>query len=181
MAGTPSDEEDEDKDMPPEEIAIGVVQEHLQGREEWVRHRAKQLRFLQTIPALCSFAQRQGQDSLEPRCSKVALVQSIVELLADLPMECEPSSVLSSSMGAVSHLSKLKPPLHLELESHLLRVVLYNVFSMGTGKDTTHFQVLHKRYENSLDIMLSSLLLETPNTDTPTKGSRRATALGNLS
>ncbi|KAG6933169.1 hypothetical protein G0U57_019967 [Chelydra serpentina] len=68
-------------------------------------------------------------------------------------------------MAAVCHLSKLKPPLDLELESRLLRVVLYNVFSMGTGKDTTLFQVLHKRYENSLDIMLSSLLLETPNTD----------------
>ncbi|EMP42367.1 NACHT, LRR and PYD domains-containing protein 1 [Chelonia mydas] len=60
------------------------------------------------------------------------------ELTEDLPMESEPSSTLSSSMAAVRNLSKLKLPL--ELESHLLRAVLYSVFTMGTGKDTAHFQ-----------------------------------------
>ncbi|XP_073188060.1 maestro heat-like repeat-containing protein family member 2B [Lepidochelys kempii] len=85
------------------------------------------------------------------------------ELIEDLPLESEPSSILSSSVAAVCNLSKLKPPL--ELESHLLRAVLYSVFTMGTGKDTAHFQALHKAYADSLDIMLRSLLTETLTTD----------------
>ncbi|EMP40383.1 hypothetical protein UY3_02379 [Chelonia mydas] len=106
MAGTPSvqlEEEEEDEDMPPEEAAIRVIQKHLQGREEWVRDRAKQLRFLHAIPTLCFSAQKQGQDTLEPHCSRAALVESTA--------------------------------------------------------------ALHKAYADSLDIMLRSLLMETPTMD----------------
>ncbi|CAM2106287.1 unnamed protein product [Caretta caretta] len=130
---------------------------------KWVRDRAKQLRFLHAIPTLCFSAQKQGQDTLELHCSRAALVESTAELIEDLPLESEPSSILSSSVAAVCNLSKLKPPL--ELESHLLRAVLYSVFTMGTGKDTAHFQALHKAYADSLDIMLRSLLMKTPTMD----------------
>ncbi|CAM2115270.1 unnamed protein product [Caretta caretta] len=46
------------------------------------------------------------------------------ELIENLPVESEPTSIVSSSMAAVCSLSKLKPPLALELESCLLRAVL---------------------------------------------------------
>ncbi|XP_077664835.1 uncharacterized protein LOC144260149 [Eretmochelys imbricata] len=65
-------------------------------------------------------------------------------------------------MATVCHLSKLKQPLELELESGLLQAALYSVFTMCPGKDTAHFQSLPKAYADSLDIMLRSLLTEMP-------------------
>ncbi|EMP23856.1 HEAT repeat-containing protein 8 [Chelonia mydas] len=94
-----------------------------------------------------------------------ALMESIAELIENLPMESKPTSIVSSSMAAVCNLSKLKPPLALELESRLLRALLYTIFTMGTGQDTTHFQALHKTYSQSLDSMFRGLLTETPTTD----------------
>ncbi|XP_039392103.1 maestro heat-like repeat-containing protein family member 1 isoform X2 [Mauremys reevesii] len=69
---------------------------------------------------------------------------------------------MPSSMAAVCSLSKLKPPLALELESHLLRALLNRMYTLGTGQDTTHFRALHKSYLQSLDTMLRGLLTETP-------------------
>nr|XP_023958286.1 maestro heat-like repeat family member 5 [Chrysemys picta bellii] len=77
----------------------------------------------------------------------------------------EPTSIISSSMAAVCSLSKLKPTLALELESRLLRALLYTNFTMGTGQDTTHLRALHNTYLQSLDAMLGCLLTETPTTD----------------
>ncbi|XP_065435784.1 maestro heat-like repeat-containing protein family member 1 [Chrysemys picta bellii] len=65
-------------------------------------------------------------------------------------------------MDVVCSLSKLKPPLSLELESRLLSALLHQIFTMGTGNDTTHFRALHKSYLQSLDSMLRGLLSETP-------------------
>ncbi|KAM9148185.1 uncharacterized protein ACDP82_005644 [Pangshura tecta] len=123
---------------------------------------AKQLCFLHTGPRLCFLAQQQGLNTLEPHFSKVALVESIAELIENLPMVPEPSSIISSSMAAVFSLSKLKPLLALELESRLLRTLLYTIF---TGQDTTHFQALHNTYLESLDAMVGCLLTETPTRD----------------
>ncbi|XP_037744828.2 maestro heat-like repeat family member 5 [Chelonia mydas] len=159
------EEEEEEEDVSPEQDTIRVIQQHLQGRAEWVEDRAKQLRFLHAVPRLCFSAQQQGWDTLEPHFSKAALVESIAELIENLPMASEPSSIVSSSMAAVCSLSKLKPPLALELESRLLRALLYTIFTMGTGQDTTHFQALHNTYLESLDSMLGGLLAETPTTD----------------
>ncbi|XP_053873985.1 uncharacterized protein LOC128831526 isoform X2 [Malaclemys terrapin pileata] len=50
-----------------------------------------------------------GEDTLELHCSKVALVESIEELIEDLPLESESSSILSSSMATVCNLSSTKP------------------------------------------------------------------------
>ncbi|XP_043394765.1 uncharacterized protein LOC122464281 [Chelonia mydas] len=105
--------EDEEEDVSPEEAAIRVIQQHLQGRAERVQDRAKQLRFLHAIPTLCFSAQKQGQDTLEPHCSKAALMGSIAELIEDLPLESEPSSILSSSMATVCHLRYQNPPVQL--------------------------------------------------------------------
>ncbi|XP_043405232.1 maestro heat-like repeat-containing protein family member 7 [Chelonia mydas] len=80
-------------------------------------------------------------------------------------MASEPSCIISSSMAAVCSLSKLKPPLALELESRLLRALLYTIFTMGTGQDTTLFRALHNTYLQSLDTMPGGLLTETPTTD----------------
>ncbi|XP_074812700.1 uncharacterized protein LOC141989665 [Natator depressus] len=159
------EEEEEEEDVSPEQATIRVIQQHLQGRAEWVEDRAKQLRFLHAVPSLCYLAQRQRWDTLEPQFSKAALMESIAELIENLPMESEPTSIVSSSMAAVCSLSKLKPPLALELESHLLRAVLHGVFTMGTGQGTTHFRALHKTYLQSLDTMLGGLLTETPTMD----------------
>ncbi|XP_074926784.1 maestro heat-like repeat-containing protein family member 7 isoform X6 [Chelonoidis abingdonii] len=68
-------------------------------------------------------------------------------------------------MAAVCSLSKVKPPLALKLESRLLRALLYTIFTMSTGQDTTHFQALHNTSLQSLDAMLGCLLTETPTSD----------------
>ncbi|XP_039366753.1 uncharacterized protein LOC120388755 isoform X2 [Mauremys reevesii] len=69
---------------------------------------------------------------------------------------------MPSSMAAVYSLSKLKPPLALELESRLLRALLNRMYTLGTGQDTTHFRALYNNYSQSLDILLRGLLTETP-------------------
>ncbi|XP_044868797.1 uncharacterized protein LOC123368238 isoform X2 [Mauremys mutica] len=126
---------------------------------------AKQLRFLHTAPCLCFLAQQQGLNTLEPHFSKAALVENIAELIENLPTVPEPTSITSSSMATVCSLSKLKPLLALELESCLLRALLYTIFMMGTGQDTTHFQALHNTYLQSLDARVGCLLTETPTPD----------------
>ncbi|XP_050812352.1 uncharacterized protein LOC127052569 [Gopherus flavomarginatus] len=153
------EEEKEEEGVSPEQDTIRVIQEHLWGRAELV---AKQLRFLHTLPCLCFSAQQQGLNTLKPHFSKVALVESIAELIENLPVVPEPTFIISSFMAAVCSLSKLKQLLALELESHLLRALLYTIFTIGTGKDTTHFQALHNIYLQSLDAMVGCLLTETP-------------------
>ncbi|XP_043355554.1 uncharacterized protein LOC122457002 [Dermochelys coriacea] len=69
--------------MAKEETALQVLLEQLQGREQphswWVQDEAEQLRFLHTITPLCIAAQQRGQDTLEPHCSKAAVVERIVQ------------------------------------------------------------------------------------------------------
>ncbi|XP_030404082.1 uncharacterized protein LOC115644121 [Gopherus evgoodei] len=104
---------------------------------------------------VCASPQQQGLNTLEPHFSKAALVESIAELIENLPVVPEPTFIISSFMAAVCSLSKLKPLLALELESHLLRALLYTIFTIGTGQDATHFQALHNIYLQSLDAMAS--------------------------
>ncbi|XP_039371847.1 uncharacterized protein LOC120391802 isoform X2 [Mauremys reevesii] len=59
------EEEEEEEDLSP----ITVIEQHLQGRAELVADRAKQLRFLHTVPRLCFSAHKQGRDTLEPPVS----------------------------------------------------------------------------------------------------------------
>ncbi|XP_034627197.1 maestro heat-like repeat family member 5 [Trachemys scripta elegans] len=141
------------------------IEGHLQGRAELLEDRAKQLCFLRAIPRLCFFAQQQRRDTLEPHFSKAALVESIAELIENLPLVPEPTDVISSSMAAVCSLSKLKPPLALELESRLLRALMYSIFAMTTERYNTYFQALHNTFLEGLDTMLGCLLTETPTTD----------------
>ncbi|XP_030416817.1 general transcription factor 3C polypeptide 3-like isoform X2 [Gopherus evgoodei] len=90
------EEEEEEEHVSPEQDTIRVIQEHLQGRVKLV---AKQLRFLHTVPRLCFSAQQQGLNTLEPHFSKAALVESIAELIENLPVVPEPASIISSSMA----------------------------------------------------------------------------------
>ncbi|XP_043404420.1 uncharacterized protein LOC122466171 [Chelonia mydas] len=128
----------------------------------------QELSFLHLSGAETPSAQLQEVEAedVSPEQASIRVIQQHLqgrdeELTEDLPMESEPSSTLSSSMAAVRNLSKLKPPLVLELESRLLQAVLYTIFTMGTGKDTTHFRTCSQ----SLDSMLRSLLTETPTKD----------------
>ncbi|XP_030418041.1 uncharacterized protein LOC115651237 [Gopherus evgoodei] len=114
---------------------------------------------------VCASPQQQGLNTLEPHFSKAALVESIAELIENLPVVPEPTFIISSFMAAVCSLSKLKPLLALELESHLLRALLYTIFTIGTGQDATHFQALHNIYLQSLDAMVGCLLTKTPTPD----------------
>ncbi|XP_034636868.1 uncharacterized protein LOC117882545 [Trachemys scripta elegans] len=156
------EEEEEEEDVSLEQDIITEIHQYLQGRDKLMGNRAHQLRFLDAVLSLCVLAQQQGWDTLELYISKAALVESIVELIEILPVVSEPSSIISSSMDVVCSLSKLKPPLSLELESRLLSALLHQIFTMGTGNDTPHFQALHKSYLQSLDSMLRGLLSETP-------------------
>ncbi|XP_043384429.1 maestro heat-like repeat-containing protein family member 1 [Chelonia mydas] len=59
----------------------------------------------------------------------------------------------------------MKPALEPALETHLLRAALHSVFTLGTEKDTTGIQALHKVIPEVLDAMLGNLLAESPDTD----------------
>ncbi|KAH1179465.1 hypothetical protein KIL84_022048, partial [Mauremys mutica] len=95
------EEEKEEEEVSPEQDTIRVIQDHLQGRAELM---AKQLRFLRSVPRLYFLAQQQGLNTLEPTVSKAALMESIAELIENLPMVPEPTSIISSSMAAVCSL-----------------------------------------------------------------------------
>ncbi|XP_043363054.1 protein MROH8-like [Dermochelys coriacea] len=56
------------------------------------------------------------------------------------------------------------PALEPELETHLLRTALHTIFTLGTEKDTTQVQDLHKILPELLDAMLGNLLAESPDT-----------------
>ncbi|XP_039392150.1 uncharacterized protein LOC120404164 isoform X2 [Mauremys reevesii] len=84
FAETPSAQlelvEEEEEDVSPEQDTIRVIELHLQGRDELVENRAKQLRFLQAVLSLCFSAQQQRRDTVEPHFSKATLVESIEAL-----------------------------------------------------------------------------------------------------
>ncbi|CAM2101588.1 unnamed protein product [Caretta caretta] len=125
----------------------------------------QQLLFLQAIYPACLAAQERGEDTLEPRCCKAAVVKRIVELIEELPDDSSPSAVLAHSLAAVGYLCTMKPALEPALETHLLRAALHSVFTLGTEKDTTGIQALHKVIPEVLDAMLGNLLAESPDTD----------------
>ncbi|CAM2105852.1 unnamed protein product [Caretta caretta] len=86
------------------------------------------------------------------------------ELIEELPDNSPPGAVLANSLIAVGNLSTMKPALQPELETHL-RAALHAVFTLGTEKDTTQVQALHKVLPERLDAMLGNLLTESPDTD----------------
>ncbi|EMP26985.1 Zinc finger and SCAN domain-containing protein 29 [Chelonia mydas] len=79
FAETPSAQLEEE-DVSPEQATTRVIQQQLQGRDEWVQDMAKQLCFLHAVPSLCFSAQRQGRNTLEPHFLKVAFVESTAVL-----------------------------------------------------------------------------------------------------
>ncbi|XP_039373537.1 maestro heat-like repeat-containing protein family member 1 [Mauremys reevesii] len=131
----------------------------------WVQDEGQQLRFLQAIYPSCLAAQDRGQDTLEPRCCKAAVVERIVELIEELPKDSSPSAILTNSLVAVGNLSTMKPALEPDLETHLLQAALRSVFTLGTEKDTINIQALHKVMPELLDAMLGNLLAESPDAD----------------
>ncbi|XP_065453503.1 uncharacterized protein LOC135983860 [Chrysemys picta bellii] len=107
------EEEDDEDDLSPEEDTRRIIQGHLQGRAELLEDRAKQLCFLRAVPRLWFLTQQQGRDTLEPHISKAALVESIAELIENLPLVPEPTDVISSSMAAVCSLRYQDLPIQL--------------------------------------------------------------------
>ncbi|XP_043384428.1 maestro heat-like repeat family member 5 [Chelonia mydas] len=87
------------------------------------------------------------------------------ELIEELPDDSSPSAILAHSLAAVGYLCTMKPALEPALETHLLRAALHSVFTLGTEKDTTGIQALHKVIPEVLDAMLGNLLAESPDTD----------------
>nr|XP_048690971.1 maestro heat-like repeat family member 5 isoform X2 [Caretta caretta] len=148
--------------MAKDEAALKVIREQLQCRD---KDEGQQLLFLQAIYPACLAAQERGEDTLEPRCCKAAVVKRIVELIEELPDDSSPSAVLAHSLAAVGYLCTMKPALEPALETHLLRAALHSVFTLGTEKDATDIQALHKVIPEVLDAMLGNLLAESPDTD----------------
>ncbi|CAM2111399.1 unnamed protein product [Caretta caretta] len=163
VPGTPRDsEQEEGVHMAKDEAALKVIREQLQCRD---KDEGQQLLFLQAIYPACLAARERGEDTLEPRCCKAAVVKRIVELIEELPDDSSPSAVLAHSLAAVGNLCTMKPALEPALETHLLRAALHSVFTLGTEKDTTGIQTLHKVIPEVLDAMLGNLLAESPDTD----------------
>ncbi|CAM2101480.1 unnamed protein product [Caretta caretta] len=148
--------------MAKDEAALKVIREQLQCRD---KDEGQQLLFLQAIYPACLAARERGEDTLEPRCCKAAVVKRIVELIEELPDNSSPSAVLAHSLAAVGYLCTMKPALEPALETHLLRAALHSVFTLGTEKDATGIQALHKVIPEVLDAMLGNLLAESPDTD----------------
>ncbi|XP_030418042.1 uncharacterized protein LOC115651238 [Gopherus evgoodei] len=96
--------------------------------------------FLQAIYPACLAAQDRGQDKLELRCCKAAVVERIVELIEELPKDSPPSTILANSLVAVANLSTMKPALEPDLETHLLQAALCCIFTLATEKDTINSQ-----------------------------------------
>ncbi|CAM2101621.1 unnamed protein product [Caretta caretta] len=166
VPGTPWDsEQEEGVDMAADEAALKVIREQLQYREKWVQDEGQQLLFLQAIYPACLAARERGEDTLEPRCCKAAVVKRIVELIKELPDHSSPSTILTNSLAAVGNLSTMKPALEPDQETHLLQAALHSIFTLGTEKDTTHIQALHKIILELLDPILGNLLAESPDTD----------------
>ncbi|XP_074827529.1 maestro heat-like repeat-containing protein family member 1 [Natator depressus] len=124
--------------MAKDEAALKVIREQLQCRD---KDEGQQLLFLQAIYPVCLAARERGEDTLEPRCCKAAVVKRIVELIEETPDDSSPSAVLAHSLAAVGYLCTMKPALEPALETHLLRAALHSVFTLGTEKDTTYIQV----------------------------------------
>ncbi|XP_039373658.1 uncharacterized protein LOC120393127 [Mauremys reevesii] len=133
--------------------------------EEEERDEGQKLMFLQAIYLACLAAQDRGQDTLEPHCCKVAVVERIVELIEELPDDSPPGTVLANSLIAVGNLSTMTLALETELETHLLHAALHSVFTLGTEKDTTQVQDLHRLLPDVLDAMLGNLLAKSPETN----------------
>ncbi|XP_044853468.1 uncharacterized protein LOC123355256 [Mauremys mutica] len=156
------EEEEEWVDVVTEEAALKNIREQLQGRE---KDEAQQLVFLHAIHPACLAAQQRGQDTLEPRCCKAAVVERIVELIEELPDDSPPGAVLANCLIAVANLSTMTPALEPELETHLLRAALHAVFTLDTRTDTTQVQDLHRVMPDLLDAMLGNLLAKSPDTN----------------
>nr|XP_048679232.1 uncharacterized protein LOC125623632 [Caretta caretta] len=62
-------------------------------------------------------------------------------------------------------LCTMTPALEPDLETHLLRAALHAVFTLGTEKDITQVQDLHRVLPDLLDALLGNLLAESPDTD----------------
>ncbi|XP_043384427.1 maestro heat-like repeat-containing protein family member 1 [Chelonia mydas] len=106
-------------------------------------------------------------ESSDPEKDFGAIVDELLsmELIEELPDDSSPSAVLAHSLAAVGYLCTMKPALEPALETHLLRAALHSVFTLGTEKDTTGIQALHKVIPEVLDAMLGNLLAESPDTD----------------
>ncbi|XP_050786930.1 uncharacterized protein LOC127038394 [Gopherus flavomarginatus] len=94
------------------------------------------------------------------------------ELIQELLDDSPPSAVLANSLIAAGNLSyqnplacTMTPALEPELETHFLRAALHAVFTLGTEKDTTQVQDLHRVLPDLLDAMLGNLLAESPDPD----------------
>ncbi|XP_043399082.1 maestro heat-like repeat-containing protein family member 1 [Chelonia mydas] len=86
------------------------------------------------------------------------------EFIEELPDNSPPGTVLANSLIAVGNLSTMTPALEPELETHLLQAALHVIFTLGTEKDTTQVQDLHRVLPDLLDAMLGNLLAESPDT-----------------
>ncbi|XP_073192847.1 uncharacterized protein [Lepidochelys kempii] len=87
------------------------------------------------------------------------------ELIEELPDISPPSAILTNSLIPVGNLSTTTAALEPELETHLLRAAPHAVFTLGTEKDTTHLQDLHRVLPNLMDALLGNLLVESPDSD----------------
>ncbi|XP_074983180.1 maestro heat-like repeat-containing protein family member 7 isoform X2 [Caretta caretta] len=70
----------------------------------------------------------------------------------------------TSKSSSRAEKSTMTPALEPDLETYLLRAALHAVFTLGTEKDTTQVQDLHRVLPDLLDAMLGNLLAEALDT-----------------
>ncbi|XP_042309516.1 uncharacterized protein LOC121923287 isoform X2 [Sceloporus undulatus] len=113
-----------ERNLPLNLTGIAVMMKKINKRKQ------EKLDFLRALSASCTEALEKGCNDLGLPHKKDELVEAIVVVMESLPVTAMPTPVLSCAMLALYHLSKFQPSLDRDLESHVLRLVLYYVFTM---------------------------------------------------
>ncbi|KAH0628411.1 hypothetical protein JD844_009535 [Phrynosoma platyrhinos] len=117
----------------------------------------EKLDFLRALSASCTEALENGRNELGLPHKKVELVKAIMVVMESLPVTPVPSPVISCAMLALYHLSKFEPSLDRDLESYVLRLVLYYVFTMeSTSVRSQDFYISSCL---TLEVLLKGLLV----------------------
>ncbi|XP_042303443.1 uncharacterized protein LOC121920376 isoform X2 [Sceloporus undulatus] len=123
----------------------------------------EKLDFLRALSASCIDALEMGKKDPGLRPPKIELIKAIVVVLESLPLTSVPSPVLSCAMLALYHLSKFKPSLNRDMESHVLRLILYQVFTMESSADRKEDFYISSC--STLELLLKGFLTEDGTVD----------------
>ncbi|KYO35023.1 hypothetical protein Y1Q_0000935 [Alligator mississippiensis] len=155
------EEEEEDEDgSPHEEAVLLLVTKHLQEPGKLLDGKDGQ-HFLLAILTLSAVAEQSTEVAMAVEGLKVSMVEKIVELMENIPVEADRRNILAYSTDAIRSLSDLKLSLEPALESHLLRAAIEKSF-LAIGHESHRNQVMQRLYVEYLQGLLCRFLFSAP-------------------